>query len=112
MALLNGQIPKGFGRDNSITIPLPPPDGGAIGWGTGYLSVCTGYGDAKVRAAVFNAQLGDYRESFVVAKRLDGRVLIPLQAGDQKVDLERVPLGPADKGTCNAAWQIEITLKA
>lgn len=110
--LLNGVIPKGFTDDAKITIPIPPPDGGAAGWGQVFLSLCAGFGDARVRAAVYNTQLGDYRVSHHDVKRIGPRIGIPLQPGDEKVDLERAPMNAADTGQCNLSWQIEATAKA
>lgn len=105
-----GQLNKGFGADNATKVPLPPINGGAVGWGQVYLSIAGGYGDLDLRAAVYNDKIGDYRITpRLHVPRKGGRVLIPLQEGDHHVDLERIPAGPADKGTWPAAWMIEAS---
>lgn len=116
MAIAIGMVPRGFVADdqgNSVVVPLPPQNGGAVGWGTVYLSVGVDFADVVLRVAVYNGPARGWRitEQLKVAA-LGDRVMIPVQDGDQKVSIGRVKAGSGDAGTAPVGWLLETTLKA
>lgn len=113
MALVIGEVKPGFltdGKDRTTVIPLPPQNGGAVGWGQVYLSFASDFGDAYLRIAVFNG--GSWRVDHLVVKSAAGRVNYAIRDGDEKVSVVRERAGVADTGTFPVGWMIETTLKA
>lgn len=116
MALVIGEVKPGFvadDRSHGTLIPLPPPNGGAIGWGPVWLSFGADFGDVTLRVAVFNAPANAWR----IVERLPvpsqgGRIGIPIQDGDQKVSVGRVKSGAGDTGAWPCGWLLETTLHA
>ena len=116
MALVIGEIKPGFVADdraNGTLIPLPPQNGGAVGWGPVYLSFGCDFGDVVLRVAVYNSNTKAWRitEKLPVPV-LGDRVSVQIQDGDQKVSVGRVQNGATDKGTAPVGYMIETTLKA
>lgn len=117
MALGFGDVPRGFGGDTGdlsqyAVIPLPPQNGGAFGWGTGYLSFATDFQDAKLRVAIWNDAGAWWRVEELTVKANGGRVNVALQDGDSKVSVGRKKLNAADTGQQPVGWLYEIILKA
>jgi hypothetical protein len=113
MALVIGEVKSGFLADGpqfGTLIPLPPQNGGAIGWGGVYLSFACDFGDATLRTAVYNN--GAWRIGELKVASTGGRVSLPIRDGDQKVSIGRVKSGSADLGNCPVGYMIETTLKA
>ena len=113
MALVIGDVKPGFltdGKDRATVIPLPPQNGGALGWGQVYLSFASDFGDAYLRIAVFNA--GSWRVDHLVVKAAGPRVNYAIRDGDEKVSVVRERAGTADTGTFPVGWMLEATLKA
>jgi hypothetical protein len=113
MALVIGSVPPGFLEghpENAALIPLPPQNGGAVGWGTVYLSVGADFFNAKLRVAIWGGE-GYWRVSTLDVPKDAGRIGIPISDGDAKVSLARIPTGPDDPGTGPVSWMIETTLK-
>jgi hypothetical protein len=116
MAIAIGEIKPGFLADDKAhgtLIPIPPPNGGAIGWGPVWLSFGVDFADVILRVAVYNSTARAWR---IVEKlpvpQLGGRINIPIQDGDQKVSVGRVKDGPTDNGTAPVGWLLETTLHA
>ncbi|MFD8596958.1 hypothetical protein ACFV1L_18350 [Kitasatospora sp. NPDC059646] len=115
MALMSGEVKSGFLADdpaNATLVPLPPQNGGAVGWGQVYVSFAAEFADAVLRVAVWN----DTARAFRIMERLavpraGGRVNISIQDGDSKISVGRVKAGPSDTGRCPVAWLLETTLK-
>jgi hypothetical protein len=116
MALVIGSIPPGFvadNRANSVLIPVPPPNGGAIGWGNVYLSFGADFADAALRVAVYNSGTRSWRITNSLAVPVLGdRASVTLVDGDQKVSVGRVKAGSGDPGNQPIGWMIETTLHA
>ena len=115
MALVIGEIKPGFLADdkaNGTPIPLPPQDGGAVGWGRVFLSFGGDFGDVLLRVAIYSSTAKKWRISQVTVPQLGDRVGVAIEDGDQKVSVGRIQNGPTDKGTWPCAWMIETTLKA
>lgn len=113
MALVIGEVKPGFLADDPKTatmILLPPQNGGAVGWGSVYLSFGCDFGDATLRTAVWNG--GAWRIGELKVTSTGGRVSLPIRDGDQKVSVGRVKAGATDPGTCPVGYMIETTLKA
>lgn len=116
MAIAIGEVKPGFLADdqgNGTLIPLPPPNGGALGWGPVWVSFGSDFGDVVLRVAVFNSSTNAWRITDRVTVPAQGdRVNIGIQDGDQKVSVGRVSSGPGDTGRWPCGWVIETTLKA
>lgn len=115
MALVIGDIKPGFldgHPENGTLIPLPPQNGGAIGWGTVYLSFGCDFADALLRVAIWNDTSKSWRISQVRLASAGGRVNVTVQDGDSKVSVGRVKASAADAGLCPIGWLLETTLKA
>lgn len=116
MALLSGDVKAGFLADdlaNATLIPLPPQNGGAVGWGQVYLSFAAEFADSVLRVAVWNDLAQDFRiTEQLTVPRAGGRVNIAIQDGDSKVSVGRVKASPDDTGRCPVVWMLETTLKA
>lgn len=116
MALVIGEIRPGFVADdraNGTLIPLPPQNGGAIGWGKVYLSFGADFGDVVLRIAVYNSTAKAWRiTEKLPVPTLGDRVSVDIQDGDQKVSVGRVKNGSTDKGTWPCGYILETTLKA
>lgn len=115
MALVIGEVKPGFVSDdhgNGTLIPIPPQNGGAVGWGPVFLSFGSDFGDVLLRVAVYNSPAKKWRIAQLPVPQLGDRVGVALQDGDQKVSVGRVQNGPTDKGVWPCAWMIETTLKA
>lgn len=115
MALVIGTIPPGIWTQadpsSAVLIPIPPQNGGSVGWGPVYLSFGSDFGDALLRVAVWNSKTG-WRISQLTVKSAAGRLGIVIQDGDEKVSVGRLPATPTDKGICPVGYLIETTLKA
>ncbi len=115
MALMSGDVKSGFLADdvaNATLIPLPPQNGGAVGWGQVYVSFAAEFADSVLRVAVWNDKARDFRiTERLPVPRAGGRVNITLQDGDSKVSVGRVKSGPSDTGRGPVAWLLETTLK-
>ena len=116
MALVIGEIKPGLLADdkaNGTLIPLPPQNGGALGWGAVYLSFGSDFGDVTLRIAVYNTKTKAWRitQKLPVPQAGD-RVSVPIQDGDAKVSVGRVATDPTDKGTWPCSYMLETTLKA
>ncbi|WP_369387447.1 hypothetical protein AB5J72_07430 [Streptomyces sp. CG1] len=116
MALVTGEIKPGFLTDdkaNGTLIPLPPQNGGALGWGTVYLSFGSDFDDVLLRVAIYNTKTGQWRITGKPAvPQLGDRVSVAIQDGDAKVSAGHVQNGASDKGTWPCSYMIETTLKA
>ncbi|MGW7001448.1 hypothetical protein ACWGCW_01125 [Streptomyces sp. NPDC054933] len=116
MALVIGEIKAGFVADdraNGTLIPLPPQNGGAVGWGPVYLSFGCDFSDVLLRVAVYNSKTKAWRiMDKLPVPVLGDRVGVQIQDGDQKVSVGRVQNGAADKGTAPCSYLLETTLKA
>ena len=116
MALVIGEIKSGFLADdkaNGTLIPLPPQNGGALGWGSVYLSFGSDFGDVTLRVAIYNTTTKKWRiTEKLPVPQLGDRVGVPIQDGDQKVSVGRVQNGATDKGSWPCSYMIETTLKA
>lgn len=115
MALLIGQVPAGFlssAGSNGILIPVPPPNGGSIGWGDVYVSFGSDWGDAGLRVAIYNSGSSSWRVVHVKTLSAGPRVGFQLQQGDEKISVVREALSASDPGTCAVGWMLEATLKA
>lgn len=113
MALVIGEVKPGFldgHPENGTVIPLPPQNGGAIGWGGVYLSFASDFGDATLRTAVWNS--GAWRVGELKVTQAGGRVTLNIQDGDQKVSVGRIKADEKDTGMCPVSYLIEATLKA
>lgn len=116
MALVEGPIKPGFladDRGNGTMILVPPPNGGAIGWGPVYLSFGSDFGDVVLRVAIYNHISNAWRvtDQLKVPSQ-GGRVTVTIQDGDEKVSVGRVKNGSTDAGTWPCAFMLEATLKA
>lgn len=114
MALVIGEVKPGFVADDrahGTLIPLPPPNGGAIGWGPVWLSFGSDFGDVTLRVAVFNGPANAWRitEKLLVPSQ-GGRVGVPVQDGDQKVSVGRVKGATGDTGAWPCGWMLETVL--
>lgn len=114
MALVIGSVPTGFNTDvkNTVLIPLPPQNGGAIGWGGVYLSFGSDFQDSKLRVAVYNAGSNSWRWEIIDVPQNGGRVSYSIQDGDSKVSVGRVPVDEDDLGDNPVGWMVEAVLKA
>lgn len=116
MAVAIGEIKPGFLADdkaNGTLIPIPPPNGGAIGWGGVWLSFGVDFADVVLRVAVYNATAKSWRITERLAvPQLGGRIGIPIQDGDQKVSVGRVKTGAPGEATAPVGWLLETTLHA
>jgi len=113
MALVIGEVKSGFltdGPQAGTMILLPPQNGGAVGWGSVFLSFGCDFGDATLRTAIYNN--GAWRIGELKVSSTGGRVSLPIRDGDQKVSIGRVKAGATDSGTCPVGYMIEATLKA
>ncbi|MFD5419508.1 hypothetical protein ACFWJT_15965 [Streptomyces sp. NPDC127069] len=113
MALVIGDVKAGFldgHPENGTVIPLPPQNGGAVGWGQVYVSFGCDFGDALLRIAIWNA--GAWRISELKVQSGSGRVTLPIQDGDQKVSVGRIKASEKDTGMCPVSYLVETTLKA
>lgn len=116
MALVIGSVPRGFsGPGDALVIPLPPKNGGAIGWGDVFLSFASDFATVvRLRIAVWNDQAGYWNriiDSFDVPKD-GGRVNLLINEGDSKVSVYRVSSGPDDpSGDAPVGWMLETTLR-
>lgn len=115
MALVIGTIPPGIWTQDApgtaVLIPIPPQNGGSVGWGPVYLSFGSDFGDALLRVAVWNSKRG-WRVDQVPVKSAAGRVGYLVQDGDEKVSVGRLAATPTDKGICPVGYLIETTLHA
>ncbi|MCU7820640.1 hypothetical protein [Kitasatospora sp. DSM 101779] len=115
MALVIGRIEPGFldgHPENATLVPLPPQNGGAVGWGPVYLSFGCDFGDAQLRIAVWNDTSRSWRVSALTVTSAGGRVGVPVQDGDSKVSVGRVKTSATDTGTCPIGYLIEAVLRA
>lgn len=121
MALVIGSVPHGFGVNDddpstAVLIPLPPQNGGAIGWGNVFLSFGAdfgaSFGDSKLRVAIFNTNYNAWRLETVEPKTNAGRVNVNILDGDSKVSVKRVKNGAGDLGNNPIGWMLETTLRA
>jgi hypothetical protein len=116
MALVIGEIKPGFLADdkaNGTVIPLPPQNGGAIGWGQVFVSFACDFADVVLRIAVYNTPAKAWRiTEQLKVPALGDRVNIAIQDGDQKVSVGRVKAGTGDTGTWPCGWMLETTLHA
>lgn len=113
MALVIGEVKPGFldGHPEYATvIPLPPQNGGAVGWGAVYVSFAADFGDALLRVAVWNA--GAWRISELPVTAAGGRATVAVRDGDQKLSVGRLKANDKDTGSSPVAYMIETTLKA
>jgi hypothetical protein len=114
MALVIGDVRPGFldgHPENGTLIPLPPQNGGAIGWGQVYVSFASDFGDALLRIAVWNS--GSWRvEPPLKVTSNGGRVTLAIRDGDQKISVGRLRVDEKDAGICPVGYMIETTLKA
>ncbi|KIF00848.1 hypothetical protein PL81_38690 [Streptomyces sp. RSD-27] len=114
MALVIGEVKAGFldgHPENGTTIPLPPQNGGAIGWGQVYVSLASDFGDALLRIAVWNGGSWRVEPPLKVASSA-GRVTLAVRDGDQKISVGRLKADERDAGVCPVSYMIETTLKA
>lgn len=116
MALVIGEIPRGFVTDdraNGTLIPVPPPGGGAAGWGQVWLSFASDFGDVTLRVAIYNSTTGGWRITDQLAvPALGDRVGVDLVTGDQKVSVGRVKTGADDTGAWPCSYMLEAVLHA
>jgi hypothetical protein len=116
MALVTGEVKPGFlaeSVENVTLIPLPPQNGGAIGWGKVYLSFGSDFGDVTLRVAVYNVNAKHWKITEKVLVPASGdRVNIAISDGDAKVSVARVATNASDKGIYPCAYMVETTLKA
>lgn len=116
MAIAIGDVKPGFvadDRKNGTLIPLPPQNGGAIGWGQVFLSFGSDFGDVVLRVAVYNGPAKAWRVTDqLTVQALGDRVSIAIQDGDQKVSVGRVKAGADDTGAWPCGWMLETSLKA
>ncbi|PBC66155.1 hypothetical protein BX265_8480 [Streptomyces sp. TLI_235] len=115
MALVIGRIEPGFldGHPETATlIPLPPQNGGAVGWGPVYLSFGCDFGDALLRIAVWNDTSRSWRVSNLTVTATGGRVTVPVQDGDSKVSVGRLKASATDAGLCPVGYLVEVVLRA
>lgn len=116
MAIAIGEVKPGLLADdkgNATLIPLPPQNGGAVGWGNVYLSFGSDFGDVTLRIAVWNANTKAWRiTQKVLVPAAGNRVGVIINDGDQKVSVGRVATDASDKGTSPCGYLIETTLKA
>lgn len=113
MALVIGRVEPGFldGHPECATIiPLPPQNGGAVGWGPVYVCFASDFGDAKLRTAIWNS--GSWRIGELVVTAAGGRVTLPIRDGDQKISIGRIKADDKDRGLTPVSYMIETTLKA
>jgi hypothetical protein len=115
VALVIGTIPPGIWTQDApgtaVLIPIPPQNGGSVGWGPVYLSFGSDFGDALLRVAVWNSKTG-WRISQLAVKSSAGRLSYLIQDGDEKVSVGRLKNSATDTGTCPVGYLIETTLKA
>jgi hypothetical protein len=116
MALVIGDVRPGFladDRGNGTLIPLPPQNGGAIGWGQVFLSFGSDFGDVVLRVAVYNGPAKGWRiAEQVKVPALGDRVVVGIQDGDQKVSVGRVRAGADDTGAWPCSYMLEALLRA
>ncbi|GAA5021932.1 hypothetical protein [Kitasatospora paranensis] len=115
MAIVIGTIGPGFldgHPENATLIPLPPQNGGAVGWGPVYLSFGSDFGDAQLRVALWNDTSRGWRIATVQVPAAGGRVGVGIQDGDSKASVGRVKASATDTGLCPVGYLIETTLKA
>jgi hypothetical protein len=114
MALAIGEIKPGFLADDTAhgtLIPIPPPDGGAAGWGQVWLSFGADFGDVTLRVAIYNSGTKAWRiTEQLPVPALGDRVPVSLVAGDQKVSVGRVRNGAADTGAWPCSYMVEALL--
>lgn len=114
MALVIGEVRPGFLADDIATatlIPLPPQNGGAVGWGGVYVSFGADFADAVLRIAVWGSGSWRVTEQLKVPSA-GGRVAVPIQDGDEKLSVGRVKASATDTGRCPVGYMIEAVLKA
>lgn len=114
MALVIGEVRPGFLADdiaNATLIPLPPQNGGAVGWGSVYVSFGADFADAVLRVAIWGKGSWRVTEQLKVPST-GGRVTVSIQDGDEKLSVGRVKASPTDTGKCPVGYMIETTLKA
>lgn len=116
MALVTGEVKPGFlaeSEGNVTLIPLPPQNGGSIGWGRVYLSFGSDFGDVTLRMAIYNAVTQKWKiTNNVLVPAAGNRVGVVINDGDQKVSVGRVATDANDKGIYPCAYMIESVLKA
>lgn len=114
MALVIGEVKPGFLTDTdksaATVIPLPPQNGGALGWGAVYVSFACDFGEATLRTAIWGK--GFWRLGELKVASTGGRVTLAISDGDEKVCIARIKAGPTDTGDFPIAYMIETTLKA
>ncbi|WP_083975118.1 glycoside hydrolase domain-containing protein [Kitasatospora mediocidica] len=100
VAITTGSVPQGFASDikgneidrsRSLSISLPPQNGGAAGWGGVWLSFAADFATVRLRVAVLNSA-GIYRINFfdVGGQGKPGRISVPIFDGDQSLSVGRV----------------------
>lgn len=118
MAVVIGEVKPGFldgHPENGTIIPLPPQNGGAVGWGKVYASFAVDFHlpavpKARLRIAVFNG--GAWRIGEIALSSTDGRVPLTIQDGDQVLSVGRIKANEADLGNYPISYMIEAVLKA
>lgn len=116
MALVIGSVPHGFAADTgdraqAVLIPLPPQNGGAVGWGQVFLSFGVDFGPARVRVAIFNDAANSWRVFTLDLSPDAGRVSVSILDGDSKVSVGRSQVDAADTGTQPIGWMVEAVLR-
>jgi hypothetical protein len=116
VALVIGEVKPGFladGRGNGTLIPVPPPQGGALGWGAVYLSFGADFADVTLRIAIWNSVSKAWRINNALRVPAAGdRAMVDLTAGDMKVSVGRVKSSNSDTPDTPCSWMIETALKA
>lgn len=116
MALAIGEVPHGLWQEGhpetALVIPLPPQNGGAIGWGGVWLSFAADFGDVVLRTAVWNDATKAWTVGQLKVPAAGGRVNLGIRDGDSKVSVGRLKASAADTGVYPVGWMLETTLKA
>lgn len=116
-AFATGQLNNGFLCDvngnvttpaNATIILSPPPRGGALAWGTVWLSLGCDFGTAYIRVAVHNGGSWGPIETVVVVDTEPRLLVLELPPGTGKVSMGRVPTSATDTDdSLPVAWLLE-----
>jgi hypothetical protein len=111
----NGSVKPGFMIDNTgAVIPVnatvlvvPPSGGGALNWGSAWLSLGCDFASVKMRVALKVNGTPGWAVSEYTITATDDRLSIPLPPGIGKISLGRVAQSATDDPAVPAGWMLE-----
>ncbi|MET8563527.1 hypothetical protein ABZV75_24170 [Streptomyces flaveolus] len=98
-----GSLPHGFTAEdtgkvihykNAVVVPVPPPNGG-LGWKSLWLSLATGFADARIRVAIFTTGSCTFKN--IDVKAGGPRVAFEVTDETHKISLGRTMRSATDR---------------